>query len=88
MFKFTNISLALLRHGNLIKRRKLLEFDYKSTTFRKVRVAFNNVYRRVLGLPKWSSASEYMPFIILKILKQSCEKLYMDLYNGLKTAVM
>ena len=58
MFKFTNISLALLRHGNLIKRRKLLEFDYKSTTFRKVRVAFNNVYRRVLGLPKWSSSSE------------------------------
>ena len=24
MFKFTNIPLALLRHGNLIKRRKLL----------------------------------------------------------------
>ena len=24
MFIFTNISLALLRHGNLIKRRKLL----------------------------------------------------------------
>ena len=24
MFKFTNISLALLRYGNLIKRRKLL----------------------------------------------------------------
>ena len=32
--------------------------DYKSMTFSKLRVAFNNVYRRVLGLPKWSSASE------------------------------
>ena len=32
--------------------------DYKAKTFSKLRVAFNNVYRRVLGLPKWSSASE------------------------------
>ena len=32
--------------------------DYKASTFSKLRVAFNNVYRRVLGLPPWSSASE------------------------------
>ena len=32
--------------------------DYKSMTFSKLRVAFNNVHRRVLGLPMWSSASE------------------------------
>ena len=32
--------------------------DYKSMTLNKLRVAFNNVYRRDLGLPKWSSASE------------------------------
>ena len=32
--------------------------DYKFITFSKLRVAFNNVYRRVLGLPKWSSASK------------------------------
>ena len=31
--------------------------DYKASTFSKLRVAFNNVYRRVLGLPPWSSAS-------------------------------
>ena len=31
--------------------------DYKASTFSKLRVAFNNVYRRMLGLPKWSSAS-------------------------------
>ena len=30
--------------------------DYKASTFSKLRVAFNNVYRRVLGLPQWSSA--------------------------------
>ena len=29
--------------------------DYKASTFSKV--AFNNVYRRVLGLPQWYSAS-------------------------------
>ena len=32
--------------------------DYKAKTFSKLRVAFNNVYRRVLVLPTWSSASE------------------------------
>ena len=32
--------------------------DYKAKTFSKLRVAFNNVYRRVLGLTTWSSASE------------------------------
>ena len=32
--------------------------DHKAKTFSKLRVAFNNVYRRVLGLPTWSSASE------------------------------
>ena len=31
--------------------------DYKKTTYSKLRVAFNNVYRRVLGLPYRSSAS-------------------------------
>ena len=27
-------------------------------TFSKFRIAFNNVYRRVLGSPKWSSVNE------------------------------
>ena len=31
--------------------------DYKKSTFRKIRVAFNNAYRKILGLPKRSSAS-------------------------------
>ena len=31
--------------------------DYKKTTYRKLRVALNNVYRRVLGLSYRSSAS-------------------------------
>ena len=31
--------------------------DYKKTTYSKLRVAFNNVYRRVLGLSYSSSAS-------------------------------
>ena len=32
--------------------------DYKFMSFTKLSAAFINVYRRVLGLPKWSSASE------------------------------
>ena len=31
--------------------------DHKKTTYSKLRVAYNNVYRRVLGLPYRSSAS-------------------------------
>ena len=31
--------------------------DYKKTTYNKLRVAFNNVYKRVLGLSYRSSAS-------------------------------
>ena len=31
--------------------------DYKASTFSKLRVVFNNVYRRVLGLPQCHSAS-------------------------------
>ena len=31
--------------------------DYKKSTFSKVRVAFNNVYRKIFGSPKRSSAS-------------------------------
>ena len=34
-----------------------LWFDYKASTISKLRVAFNHVYKRVLGLPQWSSAS-------------------------------
>ena len=64
--------------------------DYNSMTFSKLRVAFNNVYRRVLGLPKWlfPVTVKCMPRIILKNLKHFCYKLYRDLYNALKTAVM
>ena len=31
--------------------------DCKKSTFRKIRVALNNVYRKISGLPKRSSAS-------------------------------
>ena len=34
-----------------------LRNDYKKSTFRKICVAFNNVYRNIFGLPKRSSAS-------------------------------
>ena len=30
--------------------------DYKMSTFSKIRVAFNNAYRKTFGLPKQSSA--------------------------------
>ena len=31
--------------------------DYKKSTFSKIRVAFNNAYRKIFGFPKRSSAS-------------------------------
>ena len=41
--------------------------DYKKSTFRKIRVAFNNAYRKIFGLPKRSSASAmYALFVTLK----------------------
>ena len=30
---------------------------YKMSTFSKIRVVFNNAYRKIFGLLKWSSAS-------------------------------
>ena len=42
MFKFTNISLALLSHGNLIKRRKLLLYA-TFNFFRAVLVQSNHI---------------------------------------------
>ena len=41
-----------------------------------------------IGLPKWSSVSEMFTTHNIESFKALCEKLYMDLYNGLKTAVM
>ena len=34
-----------------------LSNDYKKSTFSKIRVAFNNAYRNIFGLPKRSTAS-------------------------------
>ena len=61
---------------------------YKSMTFSKLRVTFNNVYRTVLELPKWSSASEMYATYNIENFGALYTKSYMDLYNGLKTAVM
>ena len=62
--------------------------DYKAKTFGKLRVAFNNVYRRVLGLPTWSSASEMYATHNIENFEALLRKVYMDLYSALKTAVM
>ena len=60
MFHYCTVDVKLL----LIKSYCTCSFycgflcsDYKASTFSKLRVAFNNVYRRVLGLLQWSSAS-------------------------------
>ena len=54
---------------------------YKKSTFNKLRVAFNNAYRRVLGLPWRSSASAMYANFSIQILKQSLESLLLDLHN-------
>ena len=59
MFHNCNVDVKLL----LIKSYYIYFYcgylwsDYKALTFSKLRVAFNHVYRRVLDLPQWSSAS-------------------------------
>ena len=44
---------AIVRHCIVL----FLWNDYKKSTFSKIRVAFNNAYRKIFGLPKRSSAS-------------------------------
>ena len=59
---------------------------YKKSTFSKLRVAFNNAYRRVLGLP-WRSSASAM-YAVFKILKQSLESLLLNVYNDLPKALI
>ena len=44
---------AIVRHCIVL----FLWNDYKKSTFSKIRVAFNNAYRKIFGFPKRSSAS-------------------------------
>ena len=44
---------AIVRHCIVL----FLWNDYKKSAFSKIRVAFNNAYRKIFGLPKRSSAS-------------------------------
>ena len=60
--------------------------DYKKSTFRKIRVAFNNAYRKIFGLPKRSSASAM--YALFVTLKQRYGKAYiMVLCRDWKTAL-
>ena len=55
--------------------------DYKSMNFSKLRVAFNNVYRRVLGLLTWSSANEMYATHNIENFKALCES-YIWIYTA------
>ena len=41
--------------------------DYKKSTYRKIRVAFNNAYRKIFGLPKRSSANAMLNIIFITL---------------------
>ena len=59
-FKAATKTLDLILYADDTTLNKLFIVDICgliTSTFSKLRVAFNNVYRRVLGLPQWSSAS-------------------------------
>ena len=54
---------------------------YKKSTFDRLRVAFNNAYRRVLGQPWRCSASAMYANLVLITLKQLLENQHLDSYN-------
>ena len=56
--------------------------DYKKSTFRKVRVAFNNAYRKIFGLPKRSSASTMYANNNICNFETTLKKKHMDLCRG------
>ena len=53
----TNVKITLFQSYCTALYCSYLWNDYKKSTFSKVRVAFNNAYRKIFGLPKRSSAS-------------------------------
>ena len=53
----TDVKVTLLQSYCTALYCPFLWSDYKKSTFRKIRVAFNNAYRKIFGLPKRSSAS-------------------------------
>ena len=61
--------------------------DYKKSTFRKIRVAFNNAYRKIFGLPRGVVPVLCMVNIIFVTLKQRYGKAYMVLCRDWKTAL-
>ena len=55
---------------------------YKKSTFNKLRVAFNNAYRRVLAVCHDDLVpAQCMLTLVFKILKQSIESRLLDLHN-------
>ena len=60
--------------------------DYKAKTFSKLRVVFNTINRRALGLPKWSSVSEMYATHNNENFEAPLRKVI--ICKGLKTAVM
>ena len=54
---------------------------YKKSTFNKLRVAFNNAYRRVLVCHGDLVPAQCMLTLVFRILKQSLESLLLDLHN-------
>ena len=52
------VLIELCRRFCTIFYRLYFETQYKKATFSKLRVAYNNVYRKILGLCRRSSASE------------------------------
>ena len=53
----TDVKVTLFQSYCIALYCPFLGSDNKKSTFRKIRVAFNNVVRKIVGLPKRSSAS-------------------------------
>ena len=61
---------------------------YKKSTFNKIRVAFNNAYRRVLGLPWRSSTSAMYANFGIQNFEAVIRKSTLDLHNDWPKALI
>ena len=64
----TDVKLTLFKSYCTTLYCPFLWNSYRKSTFNKIRVAYNNVYRNIFDLPKKSSASEM--YVIYNIIMQ------------------
>ena len=79
-----DVKLALFRSTVLVFYCRFLWTHYKKSNYSKLRVAFNNIYRRILKLPSRSSASTMYVVNNIDSLEVSVKEAHIWLYGTIK----